>query len=142
MSTLQEVFPDDVLRDFDLLLGTGLEQAKRELQAKGQLKFFAVVMSLEGEVQIANVEMEDGEDPYLVAVEFVEGLKEHRDKLRAIGLVATVKDPATQHVAVRCDLEFPGGKAVSYISPYQMKKRRLTYEDPIMLPFEPVVWHD
>lgn len=128
--------------DLDALLNAALPFAEEMLGKHGEFFPYAVAIDGDGEAKMVGANPGLGERPASTEVlaMLVDGLRQQRDGLRAVGLVSDVRLERSD--AVRVETEHVEGIAITVFWPYTKKRLRrgVEFGDLAAVPGEPQVW--
>jgi hypothetical protein len=129
--------------DLDGLVNAALPFATQQLDKHGEFFPYGVALNGSGETRMVAGDPGHGERPESVAVlaTMVDGLRQERETLRAVALVADVR--LSDGEAVRVELEHREGHAISVLLPYKKKRfgRGIEYGSLAAGSGQPQVWN-
>jgi hypothetical protein len=141
MSSWREFTSQQAQDDVDGLLNAALPFGQGMLEKHGEFFPYGVALNDDGESRMVAGYTGDEHPPSLeVLALLVDGLREHRDGLRAAAIVSDVR--TTESDAIRVELEHREGACMAVLLPYSKRRLRkgVEYGDLAATAAEPRIW--
>lgn len=123
MSSWRDSASQQAQTDFDTLLSSCIGFTKKQIDEQGDFYPYAVVVDLDGHMQMVETELEDSHPNPASVIDALEGsLRAQRDSFRAVATVANVRLRQEDSDAVRVALEHSEGLIFAVVLPYRPKE--------------------